>query len=251
MQDNDRTEPTPEQIKHLLQEAVLLNYPNPERRGCLDRPLLRQVAEQRLPYERSEWEHITHCSPCYAEFLELRAMVLQRRRSRRRITVAAAGAIAAALVAAVYYAALAPPAPRVPPTVAKQSSEAPSHSGDEKATKTLTAVLNMQSASPTRGSDDGHPGPRTGDLQRLPRGRMAPLLIYLPFASEPGAYEVRVTKHEGDSAAMATFAGSADLRDGLTVLRVSPDLSSFAPGTYVLTVLRDGTRRWSCRFVLF
>ena len=64
--------PTPEQIKHLLQESILRDYPNPERKGCLDSPITMVIAQQRLPYKESGWAHISHCSPCYREFLDFR-----------------------------------------------------------------------------------------------------------------------------------------------------------------------------------
>src|SRR5213593_4006048 len=61
--------PTHEQIKHYLQQSILRNYPNPKRTGCLDSPAIILIAQQRLPHEDSRWEHISHCSPCYREFL--------------------------------------------------------------------------------------------------------------------------------------------------------------------------------------
>ena len=69
---------TPEEksrrIQRVLQEAVLSNYPNPERIGCPGRAALEQLA--RMPdrieaLETADWEHVTHCSPCYAEYLQI------------------------------------------------------------------------------------------------------------------------------------------------------------------------------------
>src|SRR3954471_21984638 len=99
MQDNARSEPTSEEIKHLLQEAILRNYPNPERRGCSDQQTLKAAAGKRLPHEDPLWQHITHCSPCYQEFLQYRASELESRR-RRRITGVGAAIAAVALIAA-------------------------------------------------------------------------------------------------------------------------------------------------------
>ena len=74
---------TPEQkyarLQREIQNAILSEYPNPERRGCPGRTVVESFAknpdqitveEDRNP--DSKWYHITHCSPCYAEFLELR-----------------------------------------------------------------------------------------------------------------------------------------------------------------------------------
>ena len=77
-EDND-TEPTPEQLKYLFQQAILRDYPNPERKGCLDPSILKRVVEQRLPHEDPDWQHVSHCSPCYREFLDQRKEFKERR----------------------------------------------------------------------------------------------------------------------------------------------------------------------------
>jgi len=58
----------------MLQEAVLNNYPNPERIGCPGRAALERLARMSDRIEALEtagWEHVTHCSPCYAEYLQI------------------------------------------------------------------------------------------------------------------------------------------------------------------------------------
>ena len=102
-------------------------------------------------------------------------------------------------------------------------------------------------ASPTRGPEGSSVGP--GELQRLPRGRMAPLLIYLPFGSESGTYNVEV-RRDGGGNVVSTYTGSAAIRDGLTVLQVSADLSQLPAGTYVFSVSPNGSNPWTCRVVL-
>lgn len=76
--------PTLEQIKHVLQESILRDYPNPERKGCLESPSIRAVAQQRLPHEATEWHHIRRCSPCYREFLDFRKDFKRLRNARMR-----------------------------------------------------------------------------------------------------------------------------------------------------------------------
>jgi hypothetical protein len=62
-----------------IQRAILRNYPNRERRGCPDDAVLRTFAANPDSIKAEDeanadgaWFHITHCSPCYASFLELR-----------------------------------------------------------------------------------------------------------------------------------------------------------------------------------
>jgi hypothetical protein len=243
MQDNPRSEPTPEEIKRLLQEAILRNYPNPERRGCFNAITLKLVAGSRFPSEAPQWEHITHCSPCYQEFLGHRATALSRRNRRRFVSIAG---IAAIVVLATIWASLMLTAPKTP---LPETARLPSSSQTEEGVRRLTAVLNMQ-ASPTRGGEET-PG-QNSDLQRLPRAKMSPLLIYLPFGSDPGTYRAELMYANKEKPPLTTFAGSAEIRNGLTVLQISADLSRFDPGTYMLSVSREGTTsRSTCRFILF
>ena len=57
-----------------IQEKTLTAYPNPQRTGCPGSERLKETAERtdydRL-FEEPVWEHITHCSPCYQEYLEI------------------------------------------------------------------------------------------------------------------------------------------------------------------------------------
>lgn len=242
MHENQGGELTSEEIKRLLQEAILRNYPNPERIGCPNQEALRSIAARELPHEDERWEHITHCSPCYQDFLQYRTAVLDSRRNRRRLVIAGI-AVAAAAVIAVFWLSRDATAPKVPSIA---GTRPPQSSPTKSSGQTLTAVLNMQ-ASPTRGVDAD---PATSDLQSLPRRRVASLFIYLPFGSEPGSYSVQMLRDRGNREPVATFSGSAEIKDGLTVLTVSPDLSGFESGTYVFSVSRDGGNPWTCRVEL-
>ena len=62
-----------------IQRGILQGYPNPERRGCPGDVAVRNLAtnpdsitNEDEANEQGAWYHITHCSPCYASFLELR-----------------------------------------------------------------------------------------------------------------------------------------------------------------------------------
>ena len=81
MPEENEDDPTPEQIKHLIQKAILRDYPNPERKDCLDSSILKAIAQQRLPHDDPHWQHVSHCSPCYREFIDCRAQVRAERES--------------------------------------------------------------------------------------------------------------------------------------------------------------------------
>jgi len=71
---------TPEQkwnrVQKKLQNSILKCYPNLNRRGCPGAEALLELAKRAASFSKlegdPEWEHTTHCSPCYKEFLEVR-----------------------------------------------------------------------------------------------------------------------------------------------------------------------------------
>jgi hypothetical protein len=89
MRENvDDTDPSPEEIQQILQQAILRDYPNPERKGCIGASTLTAIAQQRLPHEHPDWKHVSRCSPCYREFLDNRQTFREARErtaKRRKI----------------------------------------------------------------------------------------------------------------------------------------------------------------------
>ncbi len=73
-------------LRGQIQDLVLSAYPNPERTGCPGDAAVRDYAQRVANWESVEEEvayrHITHCSPCYREFLaageEIRASLQQK-----------------------------------------------------------------------------------------------------------------------------------------------------------------------------
>jgi hypothetical protein len=226
-----------ERIQEILQEAILRDYPNPERRGCVGDDVLKRMAERTRPVRDAQWEHVTHCSPCYREFLDFRAQVLERQARGRRTRRRALAAAAVLIVVGIYgYFLLtnrggSSVAKRVPTPVAQKNL--------------VSAVLNLEGQSQVRGTEKQP----AGELQRLPRKPLA-LSIYLPFGSEPGAYEVRVLNTEDDAQPIATYTATAQIENGLTVLRLTMDLSSVSPGPHVLATRHDAETWRYFRFVV-
>ena len=76
---------TPEQkwnrVQKKLQDSVLKCYPNPNREGCRGQEAIMELAKRAADLAALDsdeyWEHVTHCSPCYKEYLEARDKVRQ------------------------------------------------------------------------------------------------------------------------------------------------------------------------------
>ena len=66
-------------LQEWVQISILRSYPNPNSIGCpsfdalLD--IVMRAAETKCLDGEPRWEHVTHCSPCYREFLSLRTIL--------------------------------------------------------------------------------------------------------------------------------------------------------------------------------
>jgi hypothetical protein len=205
------------------------------------------MAEREFPHEHPFWdEHVSHCSPCYREFLDFRNRVLTlESRSRRNATLAVAVAIALIVAAGSIYFFLrqTPGTTGTAKDAAPQKSSVPQVSQGQRAGEApaVAAVLNLESESITRSLPAGTPN-LGGEIQRIPRARLS-LSIYLPVGSEAGEYEVQLLRNPTDQISLSTSSGTAQIENGLTILRITPDFSPDEAGAYVLAI-RRGTGSW-------
>ncbi len=200
--------------------------------GCPGAEVLRTLAQQRLTLARdSAWEHVTRCSPCYADYLAFVNAIEQKRRRRNRVVVAAG--LAALFALGFWIRGLVTSTAETPQPPAVVGQPPPTQEPE-----VIAAVLNLESQSATRSGSPEAPQPGE-EIQRLPRGRLA-LSIYLPRGSEPGPYEVRILPDGGSGDALLSVAGEARIENGLTRLDVISDLSGLKPGPYVVATRRKG-----------
>ena len=101
---------------------------------------------------------------------------------------------------------------------------------------TETAVLDLRDRSPQR----GEPGPALPPLEMA--RNVSNLRIYLPFGSDEGLYDVRLTTTPGEPLLVAT--GRAKLKQGLTSMGVDVPPSTTRQGRYILQIRKRGWE-WS------
>lgn len=216
-----------EQFQDIVQQAILREFPNPERKGCPGTQTLRELASRPRPVRDAAWEHVTHCSPCFREFLDLRTEAKQRleleyRRAIRRRTALAAIAVAVAGGGIAAYEVF--------------------HRGGLRPTEGLgpyqPALLDLRDASTTRGTEGQR---RRTQPYILPAKRLE-VTILLPVGSEPGSYEVQFLK-DADKP-LLNVSGGATVENGTTVLRAKLDLSRKNPGSYLIG-LRQPPSGWT------
>ena len=208
------------EIQHLLQQAVLNNYPNPERNGCPGTAVLREVAARPVPVRDAHWEHVTHCSPCFQEFLQLRNEFVadHRRVVRRNRLLLGSALVVAVIVGVVIWREAAKP--MAPVTTADVNSD-----------------VDMRPFSPSRG-ESNHPDQSQKYAAILSRKRVR-LNVILPLGAEEGAYEVRLMDNDLNQI-VASGTAPASFVDHTVRLAITFDLTDLSPGPYVIASRRDG-----------
>ena len=92
MTEKDQFGKSDQRLLARLEQSVSLDFPNPERVGCPDSSVLRDLALRKLRLAEVEpWlPHLSACSPCFQEFSNLRKQALHgRRRSYAIVSIAA------------------------------------------------------------------------------------------------------------------------------------------------------------------
>jgi hypothetical protein len=202
-------------------------FPNPQRAGCPGSAVLRDIAYRRIGLTQAqEWiDHLGSCSPCYMEYDGLRRKITKVRRIRA-VVIAATVAL---------FISLGSLALRVHwwPMRDKGTNLA----GSKRAEVSQPYVVDLRDWMVLRGPEQSARRP----LLRLPRARLL-LSLYLPIGSEPGNYEFKMTGPDGN--AVVATAGSANLEDHVTVLRIEVDLTRVQAGEYFMSI-REQDRSWN------
>ena len=201
-------------ILDALGRGLLKEFPNPDRAGCPGSDVLKRIASHAMPLAEAEkWlDHLTSCSPCYRDFSELQTGYRQRR-------MQTALAIAASILIVVGVAGWALFFKKNGPPVVQ------------------TAVLDLRNHSVPRGGEL-NPGEQPLELSRAVKR----LNVYLPLGSAEGPYELRIAITTGS--AIFTANGVASLKDGVTSIETTVDLSSASSGPYVLQI-RKPNSEWN------
>jgi hypothetical protein len=203
---------------------ALRAYPNPERVGCPGRVVIEEVASFPLSSRHPVFqEHISRCSPCLAELLEIRGQNYEQKQRANRIRWLAGACIAASVFAAGVFV-------MISNTETAAVVETPSQPSPSPYAETARLDLRDQ---PGQRSDRG--SPRKDGPHELPPRRLN-LSVVLPFGSPPGRYDFGVFRQ--DKTTLTTMAGDAEVSGGTTMLFVRVDLSAYDAGQYLVAFKR-------------
>lgn len=208
-----------------IDEVLGYANPNPGRVGCPPRDVLMALSRHELSIDDPVHEHLLECSPCYQEMRVLLQQATAQpqvaARARRWWPAAAAAAVLAAVAGAWFFFA------------ANQAGAPPDETAAAVQTAGLRTELDLRKYTVARSEQ----GPGERPPLSLPRGQLN-LTILLPVGSEPGGYEVQVL--DSGLRSRASAASEAEIRNFVTTLQVTIDLSSLSPGAYQLAVRRQG-----------
>src|SRR3954453_16030938 len=212
---------TPEQkynrMADAVQQSILRNYPNPNREGCPGEAALREVTSRPEIRKDELWRHITHCSPCYAEFLRYRDEKHQEsaRRVRTRRGFLVAASLTVATLGGVSYVYL-------------------------RDGQTYQVNWDLESQKTFRGLDEDRMEGPSGPPLSAPA---APLHIRLtmPKGSPVGDYEVQFWKSTDQP---PLFSRSVQVSPDQSIVTLDADLRGRAPGPYTLGVRAKGSSGW-------
>jgi hypothetical protein len=219
------------QFHRLVQEMALRAYPNPDRIGCPGREALEEVASLTLSSRHELFQgHISHCSPCLAELLEIRRRKhrekMRARRTRWIVAAAASSIILAITITLIITGHQTATTPLI--TARKQ----PVAAGEQTARLNLSDETGLRSDERTRKTEIPH---------QLPPRRLN-LSVTLPFGSPAGPYEFGIFRL--DQTPLAMTSGDAQISAGTTILHVHADLSRYSAGQYLVGV-RRGSGDWT------
>lgn len=207
-----------ERLQRAIQAEILSAYANPTRKGCPGDAVVKQVAERTELRTDAPWEHITHCSPCYAELLAFKEVFRDRENSRKRrfryqLVAAACLVVAAAVV----------------PVIRNQRDR----------DRIYNAELDLRHRLLFRGGSGAEDQPtQLNPPLTLRRGHLH-LKIDLPETWQPGTYDVAFLGERGERA-MFAVKGDAVLEGGTFVLRLDTRLD-VRPGEYTVSLRREGS----------
>jgi hypothetical protein len=209
-------------LKRQLQDSILSDYPNPERKGCPGDVRITSLAERasdETVENDTSWHHLTHCSECYREFLELRRKL--KRGAERTGRIVRRGAIAVLLLTVGF--------------IGWRYSHGRSIPLRHQNAELVFGKITIDIPNMTRSEIASANLPI--NLQR----QATELTVNLPVGSRSGEYEFKLSR--GTQQFLAASA-VASISNGVTAFTLKIDLSKVPSGSYSMSV-RQPPWDWS------
>jgi hypothetical protein len=215
--NNHITKKDEERLLQALEKALAKDFPNPERRGCPGAEVLKGIAARELSLAEVEpWiDHLGSCTPCFQEYKEFRRQANAR---RRLVTLAAAAIVIFVVVMSAW--------------ILVRVTQ-------RRLVENTAVILDLRDRLMLRGVPGAGENAQASLTLFVGVDNVS---LYLPPGSRTGTYEVGVFDEPGKPLTSAT--GTADLEQGLVVLRARLNLSKINVGQHLLGVRLPGVE-WS------
>ena len=200
-----------------IEEILLHAFPNPERVGCPSSETIQALGERRIGRDDLAWDHIWHCSPCFADFKKIRdtrlAEIEGAEHKAKRIRTASLWAAVVVGCACLFVIVLVT---------------------SNRLRGTAIVAVDLSNAGTVRGlnEDNGRV------LATLPR-KLDELRVTLPLFSPQGQYVLAILKSPHENAAIALGSSNTIGSGSKIMLVVTLDLSAAKPGRYFLATRRE------------
>lgn len=208
-------------IHETLQELALAAYPNPERKGCPGKEVLRDIANTSWPADHPGYDHVKHCSPCLREMLDFQEEIFvanTRRRYRMyRIAIAAMLVVAAGIGFAAWRLAR--------------------HSTPSGASTNIASIVHQRRIADLFNEPDAL---RSAEPQKplktiyLPAAPLE-LKVILPRFSRPGVYQIAICRDRNENSTLVKAVGRTVADGPRQIVTVMLDLSGLSKGPYWLS----------------
>jgi hypothetical protein len=231
----------------IFRKVLVSEYPNPDRVGCPDTKIIRDLAFHRKVVDPQTFmqitTHMSECSECTREALRyVEEYKKAKKRSHFRIAMAAAAAVmlSVALWAIWQTQPKQEMAAKIPAVPAQNSTnpivaDAGNHR-EEPLQITKFEPVTIELPTIWRGPAN------TEKPIILPRKRMQ-LEIRLPIGSPDGNYKIRIVERFGTVRKSAE--GTARTINGTTSIKFMLDSSGLPQGNYRLSILEPGLDEWA------
>jgi hypothetical protein len=231
-----------------MRRVLSSEYPNPNRIGCPDRKIIRDLAFHKKVVDPETFGQISHhmfkCSECYRETL---GFVEEYKKERKQRRTRMAFAIAASILIAVGLWSFWQFRPK------QEIAEKPVVSPQPAPVVPLVAENSIQKAKPPQIAQYEpaliempvkYRGAASSVEQPLiiKRGHLQ-LEIRLPLGSPEGRYKIRIL--DKSEQVRNTAEGIARFVNGTTSFKVNVDNSSLSPGNYKLSLLEPDLDEWA------
>jgi hypothetical protein len=246
--DNFLSKDEERRIGEGLKRALISDNPNPDRIGCPEPKILRDLAFHKKLRDPKLFEevttHMARCSACVRDALaygeEYKEEKRKQRANRIVLTIAATLALAVAVWTAWYFQTT-DSDPEHAGKGPQPTPESPKFNNGEGQQKKEPQVTEYQTASielPSRWRGD-----LRAELPKfvLSRGNLL-VTVRLPVGSPEGKYRFRILDHS--KRVLVVAQNSARIESGTTALKVPLDTSALSAGSYTVSVLEPGMDEW-------